>query len=458
MAKENPEKIENLKRKSRRDSIKEGIFSSGRVSFGDRFVQPFAIAINASNPIVALIPSISGLFGPISQIFGSRLIEKHPRKKILTKITFYEAFSWIPLILIAFLFYEGIIVNTLPLLLLLFFSIFVILANLGVPAWFSWIGDLTDDNQRGRWFSKRNLIGGFVAAVIAIAGGFFLDYSKKNGYIMFGFITLFSLAILSRLVCWRIFKKQYEPKIKIKKKDYFSFWEFTSKAKENNFGKLSIFRFLFTGVCAISSPLIPIYLLRNLNFSYSIYMVITITGTLLSLLSLRFWGNFIDKYGSYRALIISTLILQIIPLLWLLSKSPIYLTLIPSTISGLSWAGLHLSENNFIYDNVRKEKRGIAFSYYNVFWGIGTFLGGGIGALLIKFLAIKIIEPIIIIFLLGTFLRMIVVFMWIPKMKEIRKTKKLNEKSMKNFIIKQGRPTITEEFHEIVSIKDYIKK
>ncbi|MBU2104391.1 MAG: MFS transporter [Nanoarchaeota archaeon] len=458
MVKENSQRIEKLKKKSRRDSIREGIFASGRVSFGDSFVQPFAIAINASNPIVALIPSISGLFGPISQIFGSSLIEKHSRRKILTKVTFYEAFSWIPLILVAFLFYKGIIVNALPLLLLLFFAIFVILANMGTPAWFSWTGDLIDDKKRGRWLSKRNLIGGFVAAVLAIAAGFFLDYFKQSGKIMFGFIILFSLAIFSRLMCWRIFKKQYEPKIKISKKDYFSFWEFTAKARKNNFGKLSIFRFLFTGVCAISSPLLPIYLLRNLNFSYSIYMIIIITGTLLSLLSLRFWGIFIDKYGSYRALIISTLIIQIIPILWIIHKSPIYLALVPATLSGLSWAGLHLSENNFIYDNVRKEKRGIALSYYNVFWGLGVFLGAGLGALLIKFLTISIVEPIIIIFLIGTFLRMLIVFFWIPKMKEIRRTGKLNKKSIKRFIVKQGRPTITEEFHEIVSIKDYIRR
>ena len=59
--------------------------------------------------------------------------------------------------------------------------------------------------------------------------------------------------------------------------------------------------------------------------------------------------------------------------------------------------------------------------------GIGIFLGAGLGALLIKILTTSSIEPILLIFLIGGVARMIVVFIFLPKMKEIRKTKKLKE-------------------------------
>jgi hypothetical protein len=91
--------------------------------------------------------------------------------------------------------------------------------------------------------------------------------------------------------------------------------------------------------------------------------------------------------------------------------------------------------------------------------GIGIFLGAGLGALLIKFLTFSFIEPIIFIFLFGGFMRMIAVFWWLPKFKEIRRTKKFKgSKTIKNIIFKEAKPALIEEVHEIISIKDYLRE
>ncbi len=450
-------KVKELKHQARRYSIKEGIFASSTGSLGGKYVSPFAIAINSSNSMVALLSAISGLLGPLAQAFSSRLIEKHPRKKIVLKAVFFEALMWIPLIIIAILFYFEILINLLPLLLLLSFSLYVIIGNIASPAWFSWMGDIVDEKYRGRWFSKRNLIMGFVSIVLAISAAFFLNYFKQNNWIMFGFIILFSLAFIARLICWRIFKKQYEPKIKLKKGYYFSFWDFLKKAPNNNFGKFAIFRALLSFAVSISSSLLAIYLLRNLNFDYVIYIVVILSASLFSLLVLRIWGKLTDKYGNYRILGMTTILIPIIPILWILSPNPIYLIFVPSLISGISWAGFNLAEGNFIYDNVTPQKRGLAISYYHMLSGIGIFLGAGLGAILIKYLTISFIEPLFLIYIFGGVMRMIVVFWWIPKMKEIKKTKKFgSSKVFKNIIFKQAKPTLIEEAHEIISIKEYL--
>lgn len=451
-------RIKELKHQARRHSIKEGIFASAKGAFGDYYISPFAIAINASNSLVAFLSSITGLLGPLTQIFSSRLIEKHPRKKIILKSVFFESLMWLPLIIIAILFYKGILVNFLPFFLLLSFSLYVVLANIGSPAWFSWMGDIVDEKYRGRWFSKRNLIMGFVLVVLAIFASFFLSYFKQNNWTMLGFIILFFFALISRIFCWRIFKKQYEPKIKLEKGYYFSFWDFVKNAPKNNFGKFSIFRSLLSFSCYISSPLIVIYLLRHLQFNYTTYMMIILSSSIFSLVILKIWGNFSDRYGNYRILGITTILIPIIPILWILSPLPIYLILIPAFVSGISWAGFNLAARNFIYDNVTPQKRGLAVSYYNMLNGFGIFLGAGFGAILIKFLTISFIEPILFIFVLGGIARMVVVFWWLPKMKEIRKTKKFDSsKTLKNMILKQAKPTLIEEAHEIMLIKKYLE-
>jgi uncharacterized membrane protein YfcA len=90
--------------------------------------------------------------------------------------------------------------------------------------------------------------------------------------------------------------------------------------------------------------------------------------------------------------------------------------------------------------------------------GMGVFLGAGLGALLIKYLTISFMEPLFFIFLLGGLMRMVVVFNWIIKIKEIRKTEKLNgKKVLKNLIFKQVKSSLSEEVHEIMSIKGYLR-
>src|SRR3989339_793792 len=316
-------KIEKLKRKARDLSIKESIYAWGRDSFGDKFVAPFAIAINSTNSMVALLSAVTGLLGPLFQLFGSRLPEQYPRKKIILKTVFYESLMWLPFIAIAILFYFNIIPEMLPYLLLFSFSLVTIFLHLGHPAWFSWMGDIINEKDRGRWFAKRSLIGGFVSIILTILASGFLDYFKSKGWIMFGFLTLI---------------------------------------------------------------------------------------------------------------------------------------LIASLIGGISWAGFDLVARNFVYDNVRRENRGLIVSYYNLLIGIGTFLGAGLGAFLIKFLTVSFIEPIVLIFILDSLLRMAVVFYWVPKIKEVKETKKLSRRKIKNLLFKQTKPILMEEVQQIMSIKEYMEK
>ncbi|MFC1710772.1 MFS transporter [Nanoarchaeota archaeon] len=452
-----PRRIKALKKEARNHNIKEGVFATIKDSFGVHFISPFAIAINSSNAMVAMLSSITGLLGPLSQISGSKLIEKYSRKKILLRAVLLEAFVWLPLILLAFLFNKGILTNMLPMVLLLFFSIYIIFLNVGHPAWFSWTGDIVDEKYRGRWFSKRTLIIGFISVVLAIGASFFLDYFKNMGLTMYGFMILFFLAFLARLMSWKIYKKEYEPKLKLKKGHYFSFGEFLLNAPKNNFGKFAIFRAFLGFATTISSALIAIYLLRQLGFAYTTYMIITLAGAFFSLIVLELWGKFADKYGNYRVLRLTSALIPLVPILWILHPSPLYLIFVPQLVGGIAWAGFHLSAGNFIYDNVSKQKRGLAVSYYNMLLGMGVFLGAGLGALLIKYLTTNLLESIFTIFVISGIIRLIVVFWGIPKVKEIKKIGKFkSSRAIKDIVFKHGKSTLLEEAHEIMSIKKYL--
>lgn len=429
--------LKDSKRKARHLMIQEGIFSRIKQTLGNNYISAFAIAIRASNQLIAFLFSITSLIGPLSQLFSSKLVEKYSRKKIVTTALLLEIILWFPLIIIAFLFYKGILTSILPLMLLIFFSLTILLGNIGHPAWFSWIGSLITKNHRGTWFAKRNFILDLISLILSILSAILLDYFKKNDSIMIGFIILFSLAGIGRIIAREYFKKIYEPKFKLKEKNYFNFFNFVKKASKNNFGKFAIFTALFYLAVSIAGPFFTIYMLKNLGFDYITFMIVISSQILFGILSIKFWGKFSDKYGNYESLKITAILIPSYPILWLFSKSPIYLIFVPSLIAGIAWAGFNLACNNFIYDSIKTQKRSLASSYFNVFVGFGIFLGAGIGGILIKNLTITFMDPILFIFLISSFMRAIITLIAIPYIKEIKKTQKFDgSKIIKNLISK----------------------
>jgi MFS family permease len=445
-----------LKHKTRRLSIKEGIFWSVKASFGDHYVAPFAIAMQMSNSLVAILNSLWNL-NPISQLWGSKFVGKYKRKNVLMKTISVDALGWLFMAMIGILYFLNIKRTILPYFLIADFALILLAGGLGHPSWFSWMGDVVDAKFRGRWFSKRNTIISFTTIILAISAALILSSLKNSGKEMIGFIILFGIAFLARAYCVKIIGKHYEPKFKKRKRKKLYLKKFIQESRKTNFGKFTLFRGIFALTIGITSPLTAIYLLRILQFDYLTYIIIILSGTFFSIITLNLWGKIADKYGNYRVIAITTLIIPLTPLLWILSPSKIYLFLVPAILGGTAWTAFIMASGNFIYDNVLKRNLGNAISYFNLFIGIGAFIGGLIGAILIKTIQTTWIEPIFFIFIIGTLARMIVVGLWMPKLREIKNKRKFkNIENFKDIILKEAKPTIVEDMHEIAAIKDYI--
>ena len=120
-----PKKIneEYEKERTRKLSIKEGALSTISGSFGDSYITPYALSLNANNAHIGFLSSFTGLLGPLSQIKGSRLMEKFPRKKIIALFVALQALMWIPILFLSILFQKGLFLDYLPIVLIIFYSI-----------------------------------------------------------------------------------------------------------------------------------------------------------------------------------------------------------------------------------------------------------------------------------------------------------------------------------------------
>lgn len=434
------ERILKKKEKARKSSVIEGSFAAVQTSIGDNYIAPYALALNANNLHISLLSSIPGLLGPLSQNWGSKLIEKYSRKKIALFGVLFQALTWLPIIILAYLFYKGIWTSMLPLLLIIFFSAYTIFGNLAGPAVFSWMGDLVSENQRGKYFSFRNRVTGFFSLVCTLIAAFLLDFFKQHSLLLLGFVIFFAVAMIFRFISRQLFKKIYEPKLKLEDGYYFSFWQFIKRAPKNNFGKFSIYVALLHFATAIAGPFFAVYMLKDLQFSYVIYIIVAITQTASGLLFMPLLGKFSDKYGNYKLIKLSSIFVSIFPIFWLFSSSPLYLIFVPQLIVGIAWAGFNLAVGNFIYDTVTPQRRGIAVSYYNVLIGIGVFIGATLGGLVAKYATINFMNIFLFLFLISGIARAIVSIIMLPRIKEVREVKKFDgNRALKNLVLRTVR-------------------
>lgn len=413
--KENDKNKEN----ARKVSIYEGCFSAFSSGLGDNYIIPFAQELLAKSSQIGFLSAFPNLVSPLAQFFGSRLMEKYSRKNIVLKSVILHALIWIVISLIGILAYFKIANASLPIFLIIGYSILAIFGGISGPAWFSWMGDLVEDNHRGRYFSIRNTITGTFSMLAFLLAAFFLDYFKTKGIVMIAFSILFAGAFLFRFIALFFFKRQYDPPFKVKKEDYyFSFWDFLKKF--TNFTKFSVFLAVFNFSTTIAGPFFALYMLRELHFSYITFMIISLSSTIFYLILTPLAGKFSDKYGNIKLIWIAIVCFSIYPILWIYISKPIYLIFINQLVGGIASAAWSMSTTNFIYDTVTPARRAICVSYTNILVGIGIFLGAITGGLMLDHLAFLPWDIFFFVFGFSAALRIASSLIFLPSIKEIR--------------------------------------
>jgi MFS family permease len=438
--------IKKEKEKVLESSIKEGAFASISFNTGPAYITPFALAINSSPFQIGLLSSIVGIASPIAQLFGNEMIKRKSRKKVFLNFTLLEALAWLPLIAVIYMFKNNILPEYLPYFLILNYTLIGIFLGAGAPAWFSWMGDIVPENSRGKYFSQRNKITSIFGLVSLLTVGYILDLTKTKGYVLIGFTIIFAISCIARLISHCIIKKQFNPYLKFDKKTDFTFIDFMKRY--DNFGRFSMYRTMLFFSRMIAIPFFTVYMLKNLQFSYLTFTLVTISGTLFYIIFTPLMGRFSDRYGNLKLMQLATILWIITPIFWMIFENPIALIFIPQLIGGIAMAADTIGTNNFIYDSVSPKHRGNCVSYLGLLNGIGIFLGSLVGGLIMKYNP-SMFEPIMVVFFASALFRFITAIAFLPKIKEWKRFEKLPKM---HFSIKHPLETLNSEISWIKKI------
>jgi MFS family permease len=383
------------------------------------YVTPYALAMKASTTQIGFLAGIPALAMVGTQFVSPVLVERTgSRKSFIVWSSLLHALMWLPVLLIPYFF-----PNYQVWWLIAFITMCVAFDSLGNAPWNSMMADLVPGVVRGRYFALRNRIGSFVTFILSFVAGGILQ--ALTGNIFLGFTIIFAGAMVSRFFSSYFLSQMVEPPMLVVKSKQPSILKLSLTLSSTNIGKFIIFNALMNFAISFSSPFFSVYMLRDLKFNYVTYVIINATAALATLLFMPMWGRRIDKAGAVQVLKATSLFVPVVPIMWLFSANVYYLCL-TQVIGGFAWGGFAVAVNIFLYFATTSENRMRYFAVSNALMFGGAAIGSLLGGIVAPVVPAIMKNSLLTIFLISGLARIIIVFVFIPRISEVRQVPKIS--------------------------------
>ncbi|MGE3063482.1 MAG: MFS transporter [bacterium] len=383
---------ESRTRRTFRISYLDGAFAQVYTSLsgmGSIFVTKFMVSLNAL-PIHFGMLSALGQLSQVFQIFGAVIAKNSDSRKrmVLNLALVGRALSFaFGFVSILFVGTEGVA----PFLILFFLS--NALQAMSANLWVAWISDMVPIGIRGRFFSSRSQLLLLVGLFTGYCFSLFIDMfdrdpgvlSKKLLFVFnnptlfrssnlnYAFIFIFSFAALAGIIGIFILSLQPEKKKSIETGNALQMY--LEPFKDKNFRRFLLYGFWWMCAVGIGSPFWQPFMIKVLKMSMVEIQIYGTISTMASLLALKPWGKFIDRFGNKTAMRIAVVIGGINPLIWLFANENSYwMIFIEAFSSGIMWSGAGIVATNFVLSIAPENKRGIYSGIYGAVTGISMML------------------------------------------------------------------------------------
>jgi hypothetical protein len=365
-------------------AVKDGVAAEVMATLtGGTFLVALALGFGASSfqiGLLAAIPTLSNLF----QLAALYLLHKYANRKAISVVC--STFARLPLLLIGFLPLLFPAKAGLVLLISLVFTHYFFGALSGT-SWSSWLKDLVPQEILGTYFSHRSRLIQIVSVTLSLVVAFALDYVKvhRPGEINIVYSVMFFLGGAFGLYGVYLISLTPEPRIHPVKQNLIK--QFRRPLNEPNFRKFLIFNSCWAFAVNLAAPFFTVYMLKTLKFPLSCVVIFSIVNQVSSILFIRMWGRYSDKYSNKTVLRICAPIYLCCIFAWTFTTFPDqHVLTIPLLVlihigSGMALGGINLSLNNISFKlTPGKEEAAVFLSARGLiiafFAGIAPIFGG----------------------------------------------------------------------------------
>lgn len=359
----------------------DGFFSSAGDNIYVTYLTVYILALGATQAQIGLLSSLSSLTAAIMLLPGALLVERIGRRKDFT-VVFGGVLCRLMVLLLAFipLLFNGSALITVAIALAVCRDMFSYLAY---PAWISITGEIVPLEGRGRFFASRNFAMGFAGMVVILLAGLFLSRAAQPAGYQFALIFAFAIGLGATYHFWRIKDPNPQP--------------VSPPEAESlpNKGLLVAVRELknhpafvsYLGVTAlwnlslnIAGPFFNVYMVQNLNATAADIGITTIASTVATMLIQRRVGDWNDRFGARKLLVISCLLIPIVPAMWLFITAPWHIIPI-NILSGALWGVYNLASFNYLLALMPGAQRARYSAIFQITVTISMAAGAALGSL-----------------------------------------------------------------------------
>ncbi len=373
-----PKSVEqDLREPSRRYGLRDGACQAITQGSGEQYLSAFALLLGASPFHLSVLSALPQLIGTGAQLASVKLLRWFPDRKALIRIgTAGQALAWLPILVLPLLFPESG-----PLLLILGTTLYFACNQFTTPTWNSFIADHLDEHERGAYFARRAMVMASLSFTALCLAGWMLSLWQNRAFSWIGFAVIFTVAGAARWISGRALAKVDDVHATPHLDTPPSFRRFLAGTSVS-FRRFLLFSGAMHAAVLIAAPFFVLYMLRDLHLAYWGYGTWLAAGILGQLVTLGAWGRFADRFGNKALLTVTGFMVPFLPMLYLAGTKLLFLVFV-NFLGGVTWGGLALGLQNYVFDAVRPEDRSKAVATYSTINALGWCLGAFIGSWLV---------------------------------------------------------------------------
>lgn len=366
--------------------VKEGLAAEAMSTLtGGTFLIAMAVLLKASNfqiGLLAALPALTNVF----QLISIWLVKKYRNRRLICVICSFLA--RVPLLIIGFLpFIFSLGTSLKAIIFFLFISYFF--GSISGASWNSWMKDLVPGKILGTYFSRRSRLLQILHVILSLLVAVIIDFIKVNfpHYELAGYVCMFVTGGSIGMLGVYLMSRAPEPTTSMGNESIFTL--FSKPLKDKNFKSLLAFHSAYSFAVNLALPFFVVFMMKTIGLSLSYIIMLGLLAKLSSILSIRLWGIYSDRYSNKTIIRVCAPVFITCILAWsftTMGSSPvisIVLLAIIHIVSGASAAGIDLAINNIALKLAPKKE---AISYIcarnimvSIFSASAPMIGGLMG-------------------------------------------------------------------------------
>lgn len=352
----------------------DGVLYSFMVGVGETYLPAFTLALGMGEVVAGLIATVPLLAGALLQLatpWGVRRLGTHRRWVLLCATL--QSISFVPLLIAA-------VVGRIPVWAVFgVAAVYWASAMSAGPAWNTWMGMIIPRRIRARYFGRRSRLCQLATLVGILVGGAVLAKGESDGHLLMAFAVLFAIGGLTRLASTTCLARQSEPENTVHGHRRVPARELLGRLHHGPDMRLLTYMLAVQVSVQVSAAYFNPYMLSELGFSKSAYMLLLSTSFVSKSIFLPLWGRIAQRTGSRR--ILHGAGLGLIPLasLWMFTEQLWALVLV-QVLAGLVWGAYELATFLLMFETIREDERTSVLTLFNLANAGSIIFGSLVGA------------------------------------------------------------------------------